>query len=350
MRILLIDDTPLSITLLQHVIKKIPEYESVAFTDPVEALDWCRDNEPDLVIVDYTMPEMNGIQFTQQFRGFVNYDSVPVLMVTTSDEISIRHKALAGGVTDFLIKPIDNSELIARARNLLTIRQAQKYLADRSYWLNDELNKATARMRLQEKEMMLSLAISAEYLIPDTSGHVQRVGLYAKHIAEIMGLSVDLQKLVYEAAPMHDIGKAGIPDDICLKTTELTSEEFELMKTHTEIGYEFMHDSSSPVLQAAAEIAYCHHEKYDGTGYPRGLQGNDIPLLSRIVTVADVFDALTTERPYRPAWSIDDASQYLRDEMGKQFDPQCVSAFFCEFEEVLMIKNTRSLRLNFRQF
>ncbi len=340
MRILLIDDTELNITLLQHLIKKIPEYESVAFTNPIKALDWCRDHEPDLVVVDYMMPEMDGIQFTQQFRGFANYEDIPVLMITANNEISVRHKALMSGVTDFLNKPLDNSEFVARARNMLALRQSQKKLIDRAAWLADEVRKATAKIREQEQETIFCLAKAAEYRDPETGAHIQRMAHYSQHIARILGLSEQQQEELLEAAPMHDIGKVGIADAILLKPGKLTPEEFELMKQHAVIGYELLSKSSSPLLKVAAEIAHTHHEKFDGSGYPRKLVGEDIPLYGRIVAVADVFDALTSARPYKRAWSIEEATQLLRDGSGKHFDPACVDAFFSEFDEILSIKNT----------
>lgn len=340
MRILLVDDTQLNITLLQHLIKKIPEYESVAFTDPIQALDWCRDNEPDLVVVDYMMPEMDGIQFTQQFRGFVNYEEIPVLMVTANNEISVRHRALDSGVTDFLNKPLDNSEFVARARNMLALRQSQKKLINKAAWLADEVRKATAKIKEQERETIFCLAKAAEYRDPETGAHIQRMAHYSKHIARVMGLTVQQQDALLEAAPMHDIGKVGIADAILLKPGKLSPAEFELMKQHAVIGYELLSNSSSPLLKVAAEIAHTHHEKFDGSGYPRGLAGEDIPLFGRIVAVADVFDALTSERPYKRAWSIEDATEFLRSGSGKHFDPVCIEAFFSDFDEILAIKNT----------
>jgi len=226
MRILLIDNTELNITLLKHLIKKIPEYESIAFTNPVKALLWCRDNEPDLVVVNYAMPEMDGIQFTQQFRGFVNNEDIPVLMVTANSDTSIRQKALASGVTDFLNKPLDNIEFITRARNMLALRQSQKALIDRAAWLDDEVRKATAKIKDQERETIFCLAKAAEYRDPETGAHIQRMAHYSKHIAHVLGLSLQKQELLLEAAPMHDIGKVGIPDAILLKPGRLTPEEF----------------------------------------------------------------------------------------------------------------------------
>lgn len=339
MRILLVDDTELNITLLQHLIKKIPDYESIAFTNPIQALEWCRENEPDLVVVDYIMPEMSGIQFTQQFRGFVSCEDIPVLMITSAEDTTARQNALLNGVTDFLNKPLDNSEFVARARNMLALRQSQKKLSNHSNWLAEEICKATTQIKAQELETILYLAKTIEYRDHRTGTHIQRVAHYAKHIAHMLGLSVQEQDLLFKATLMHDIGNVGIIKSVLLKTGKLIKEEFNLIKQHTSIGYKLLNESNSPLLQLAAEIAYTHHEKFDGSGYPQGLSGADIPLSGRIVAIADVFDALTSTRPYKNAWTIDDACQFLRDHSGAHFDAICVEAFFSEFNEILSIKN-----------
>lgn len=340
MQILIIDDTKLNITLLQFLIKKIPEYESIAFLYPQEALNWCRDHEPDLVIVDYMMPEMDGIQFTQQFRGFEGYKDIPVLMVTANNETTIRHKALISGVTDFLHKPLDNSEFVARARNMLALRQSHKKMMDHAVWLADEVRKATAKIVERERETIFCLSRAAEFRDPETGAHIERMARYSKHIAHALNLPVDQQDLLLEAAPMHDIGKVGIADAILLKPGKLTDEEFSIMKRHATIGYELLSSSNSPLLKTAAEIAHTHHEKFDGTGYPLGLTGNNIPLFGRIVAIADVFDALTSERPYKKAWGIEQACELIRNGSGSHFDPVCVDAFFGDFDAIIKIKET----------
>lgn len=340
MRILIVDDTQLNITLLQYLIKKIPEYESVAFTDPHKALDWCRDNEPDLVVVDYMMPEMDGILFTQQFRGFENFVDIPVLLVTANDETTVRHKALISGVTDFLNKPLDNSEFVARARNMLALRQNHKKLKDHATWLADEIRKATAQIVERENEIIFCLAKAAEFRNPETGAHLMRMAHYSKHIAHVLNLPIDQQGLLIGAAPMHDLGMVGIADSILLKPDILSTDEFSKVKQHAMIGYELLSSSNSPLLIAAAEIAYSHHEKFDGSGYPRGLIGNDIPLFGRIVAVADVFDALTSKRPYRKAWRVEKVVALLSENAGTHFDPICVDAFLSDFDEVMRVKQT----------
>ena len=337
MKVVLIDDAQLNVTLLQHLVRKIPDCEPMSFTDPVAGLEWCLANEPDLVVVDYMMPLMNGAELTEKFR--LHHPDIPVLMVTANHETELRHHALQIGVTDFLNKPLDNVEFLARAKNMLALRQSHKHLADRAVWLADEVGKATAKIVAQERETIFCLAKAAEYRDPETGAHIIRMAHYSKHIARVLGLSKEQQELLLEASPMHDIGKVGTPDMILLKPGKLTEQEFSIMKQHAVIGYEVLNSSSSPLLKVAAEIAHTHHEKFDGSGYPRGLKGTDIPIFGRIVAVADVFDALTSERPYKKAWSVEQASQMLRDGEGKHFDLSCVEAFFADWHEVLEIKN-----------
>lgn len=336
MKVVIIDDTQLNVTLLQHLVRKLPDCESVCFTDPVAGLDWCLKNEPDLLVVDYMMPQLSGTELTAKFR--VKFPDIPVLMVTANHETELRHQALQIGVTDFLNKPLDNTEFLARAKNMLALRQSHKNLSDRAAWLAEEVKKATAQIIEREQETIFCLARAAEYRDPETGAHIVRMAHYSKHIARMLELPVEQQDLLLEAAPMHDIGKVGTPDLILLKPGKLTDAEFSIMKEHAVIGYEVLNTSSSPLLKVAAQIALTHHEKFDGGGYPNGVKGDDIPLFGRIVAVADVFDALTSERPYKKAWSIEQATQMIRDGAGKHFDPVCVEAFFTEFDEILAIK------------
>ncbi|MBA4381618.1 MAG: two-component system response regulator [Sideroxydans sp.] len=337
MKVAVIDDAQINVTLLQHLVKKLPDCEPVCFTDPVAALAWCLENDPDLVVVDYMMPVLNGTELTKQFR--VRHPDNPVLMVTANHEVELRLDALQHGVTDFLTKPLDNAEFLARAKNMLTLRKSHKMLESRAALLAEEVRKATEKIVAQERETIFCLAKAAEYRDPETGAHIIRMAHYSRHIARVLGLSIEQQELLLEAAPMHDIGKVGTPDLILLKPGKLTPDEFSIMKQHAVIGYEVLNTASSHMLKIAAEIAHSHHEKFDGSGYPRGLKGEEIPLFGRIVAVADVFDALTSERPYKKAWSIEKATELLREGMGTHFDPSCVVAFFTDFDDVLTIKN-----------
>jgi putative two-component system response regulator len=279
------------------------------------------------------------MEFIRQFRSTPGKEDIPVLMITANDQKQIRYRALDAGASDFLTKPVDKIEFMARANNMLLLGASRKALADRATWLADEVRKATIAIVQRERETVIRLSKAAEYRDPETGAHILRMAHYSELIAKGMDLPKDQQELLLEAAPMHDIGKVGIADNILLKPGRLTPEEFEVMKQHAVFGYEILKGSSSRVLQAGAEIARGHHEKYDGSGYPTGLVGNAIPVFSRIVAVADVFDALTSERPYKKAWSLERASEHIMASSGTHFDPQCVTAFFALWEGVLEIRH-----------
>jgi putative two-component system response regulator len=222
MKVVIIDDAQLNVTLLQHLVRKLPDCEAVSFTDPVMALEWCLANDPDLVIVDYMMPQLSGTELTERFRA--RYPDTPVLMVTANHEIELRHQALQIGVTDFLNKPLDSTEFLARAKNMLTLKKSHKSLANRADWLAEEVRKATIKIVEQERETIFCLAKAAEYRDPETGSHILRMAHYSRHIARVLGLSVEQQELLLETAPMHDIGKVGTPDLILLKPGKLTAE------------------------------------------------------------------------------------------------------------------------------
>ncbi len=336
MQVLLIDDVPMNLTLLRHLVKKLPGCQALAFTAPEEALAWCGAHTPDLVVTDFMMPEISGTELVLRLRQ--RHPDIPVLMVTANHETALRHRALQSGVTDFLNKPLDTVEFLARARNMLNLRQSQRQLADRAAWLADEVRRATQRLVEQARETIVCLAKAAEHRDPETGAHILRMSHYSALIARRLGLSADQQDLLLAAAPMHDIGKVGTPDMILLKPGPLTAQEFAVMKQHTRIGWEVLRANNSPLLQKAAEIAHTHHERWDGRGYPQGLAGEAIPLFGRIVAVADVFDALTSVRPYKEAWTIEAARQYLEEESGRHFDPACVDAFLGDWPEVLAIR------------
>jgi putative two-component system response regulator len=338
MKILVIDDAQINVLLICRLLEKLENCSSLSFLDPHLALDWCQDQTPDLVLVDYMMPVMNGIEFIRRFRQFEHCQDIPVLMITANDEVALRYEALEVGANDFLIKPVDKIEFLARTKNMLALRRNQRYLENRASWLDAEVRKATLEIREREQETILRLCKAADSRDPETGAHIVRMANYSRLIAEHLGLAKEMQQMILEAAPMHDIGKVGIPDHILLKPGKLSIDEFSIMKTHASLGYQILDGSASETLQMGAQIALSHHEKFDGSGYPQGLSGNDIPLVARIVAVADVFDALTSERPYKPAWDIDRAVNFLKEGSGQHFDPQCINAFFFDFSKVMEIK------------
>lgn len=342
MNVVIVDDNIVNVTVLKVLVRQLPDCQSVEFTDPKLALDWCWRNEADLVVTDYMMPEMDGLAFFHAFREVPGCQDVPVLMVTASHETEIRHQALNEGVSDFLTKPVDRTEFLARARNMVALRRAQKAMNDHLGWLATEVSKATLAIEERERDTIFRLSKAAEYRDPETGAHVLRMAHYSRLIAENLMLTDEQCETLFHAAPMHDIGKVATPDHILLKPGSLDAQELVIMRQHASIGYEILRDSASPFLQMAAVIAVSHHEKFDGTGYPAGLSGEAIPLVGRIVAVADVFDALTSVRPYKAAWPIEQARAYLEDNAGKHFDPQCVAAFLQGWDRVLEIRNNHA--------
>lgn len=339
MDVVIVDDNEINVTLLRHLVKAIEDTKAITFTDSAAGLQYCLDNDPDLVVIDYMMPPPDGMAFIQAFRAHPGRKDTPLLMITANQDTEVRHRALTLGASDFLTKPVDKNEFRARATNMLLLRKSQKQLSDRAAWLAEEVSKATNEILVRERETIIRLSKAAEYRDPETGAHILRMANYSQVIGRNLGLSEADQTLLLDAAPMHDIGKVGTPDHILLKPGRLDPEEMEIMRQHAAIGYEILKGSPSPLLQKAAIIALSHHEKVDGSGYPGGLKGEDIPLDGRIVAVADVFDALTSERPYKKAWPVEDAVKFMHENSGSHFDPACIDAFFHNWDEIMEIKN-----------
>lgn len=328
MNILLIDDDRTNLDLFGHMLGMLDDAAIIAIASPREALQWCGSQTPDLVLVDYMMPEMDGLGFLRAFRALPGMAGIPLIMVTADVQLQVRHEALRLGANDFLTKPVNFVELNARAGNLLTLRRAQLQLADRAAWLDAAVRKATADIEAGQREAVYLLARAAELRDPDTGAHLLRMAAYAELVARNLGLPDKECALVRAAAPLHDIGKLGIPDAILLKPGKLDADELAVMRTHALIGASMLADSASPLMQAGAAIAQSHHERYDGGGYPHGLAGNDIPLYGRIVAVADVLDALTSSRPYKEGWDFARAREFMLGNSGTHFDPDCLAALF----------------------
>lgn len=337
-QVLIVDDSEINLALFEALVLKLGGVEATCLASATAGLAWAQQHAPDLIIVDYMMPELDGVQFIERLRATPGKDGVPILMITANDQKPVRYRALNAGASDFLTKPIDKVEFLARSSNLLAMGEMRRKLDDRAAWLADEVRLATAKIIERERETVIRLAKAAEYRDPETGAHILRMAHYSRLIAKGLGLSEAEQDLLLQAAPLHDIGKVGISDAILLKPGRLTEAEFDLMKQHAAYGYEILKESNSSILQAGASIALGHHEKFDGSGYPAGLSGQAIPVFCRIVAVADVFDALTSARPYKPAWSLEAAATHIRSQSGSHFDPACVAVFFEHWPEVLEIR------------
>jgi response regulator RpfG family c-di-GMP phosphodiesterase len=320
-----VDDNEMNVMLIESMAHTLG-LPINTFTHPVKACEFIKNNELDIAFVDYQMPVMNGIELTYIIRE--KHPSIPIIMITgMDDDRELKLKAIEAGATDFMNKPLNTYEFLARVKNLLKLRHYQLMHENRAKDLAREVDQAVQEVLKRELETLRVLGRASEYKDSDTNNHVRRVAFYSRLLSEKLGQSAKFQETIYHAAPLHDIGKIGIPDHVLLKPGRLTSEEFDIIKTHSEIGYNILNGSKSMYLQAGALIARSHHEKIDGSGYPLGLKGTEIPIMGRIVAVVDVFDALTCERPYKKAWPFEMAVKEIRDCIGSHFDKSIVKAF-----------------------
>jgi two-component system response regulator RpfG len=272
------------------------------------------------------MPGIDGLEFARRFRRPLLHRDVPIVLVTVVGDEPVRQAALDAGVIDFLVKPIRPRELRARCRNLLQLRQHSESVKQRALSLEQRLLSSMHEVEERERETLTRLARAIAYRDAGTSANLERVARVAGVIAEELGLFEEEVRMIELAAPLHDIGKIAIPDALLMKPGPLTEEETEVMRRHPQIGYDLLSGSQNRFIQVSATIALHHQERYDGSGYPNGLRGNAIPIEARIVAVADVFDALISERPYKRAWSMDETFAYMQDNRGILFDPACVDA------------------------
>jgi putative two-component system response regulator len=340
-KVVVVDDDKTNLMLMEMLFRSFADYEVLTFSSAVQALAALVTQDFEVAIVDYMMPEMDGVTFVRQLRTQERHADKPIVMVTADKEADVRLAALDAGAVEFLQKPIEPIEFRVRMKNLLRLSEAQRKLSDRAAWLDSEVEKATQSLREREEEIIGRLSRAAGYKDMETALHTFRVARYCSALARELGKSQEFCRDIQLAAPMHDIGKVGIGDSILGKPGALTDEEREEMKTHTLIGAEILANSTCDLLRLASEIALSHHERWDGRGYPAGKAGENIPLSGRIAAVADVFDALTTERPYKDAWPAERAFLYLREQAGRQFDPACVDAFERCKDEILDIMRSQ---------
>ncbi|WP_027892282.1 HD domain-containing phosphohydrolase [Calidithermus chliarophilus] len=327
MTILLVDDEPANVVFLERLLRKDEGLHLISTQDPREVAGLYLRHHPDLVLLDLHMPHLDGFEVLEQLQRLDrNTDLVPKVVLTADATPEARHRALSLGAKDFLTKPLDALEVLLRVKNHLETRRLHRALQGENSLLSEIVRDRTQELEAARLEVLDRLARAAEYRDDETGEHVKRVAANAARLAEALGLDFNTVDVIRHTAPLHDVGKIGISDLILKKPGKLTPEEFEVIKSHTVIGSGLLAGGRTEMLQVAERIARSHHERWDGTGYPDGLAGEAIPLEARIVSVVDVFDALTSKRPYKRAWTVEEALAELRAQAGRQFDPRIVEA------------------------
>lgn len=339
-RIFVVDDEPANLRLMEKMLGKEGYMQTVLIADPREVLPLYREQAPDLILLDINMPHLDGYEVLELLKSLNDPTPAPVIILTAQNSREHLLQALAGGARDFVTKPFDRAELVMRVRNLLEVHQAHRLVHDQKTVLEEMVHHRTQELNQSRLEVVRRLGRAAEYRDNETGLHIIRMSRYAALIAASLGWSDADCELLLHASPMHDIGKLGIPDHILLKPGKFEPDEWEIMKSHAQVGADILSDGDSVLMQLARDIALTHHEKWDGTGYPNGLAGTDIPQAARIVAVADVFDALTSSRPYKKAWSVEDSVRLVREQSGKHFDPEIVNHFLALLPEIVAIRNS----------
>jgi putative two-component system response regulator len=359
-KIMMVDDEALNIAVVAEFLKAGGYHDLVSTDDPTQALSLASRERPDAILLDLHMPHLSGFEILKLIRADPALAWVPVLILTSSTDHDQKLLALELGATDFLQKPLHYGELMARLRNILMAKAYQDQWKDYSRTLETAVRKRTAELEASRHEVIHCLARAGEFRDDDTGHHVIRVGRYARIIGQQLGFDESSLDALEQAAKLHDIGKIGVPDSILLKAGSLTAEEFEAMqkhsnygkqiiegmhkqdsaqlKQHTELGAKILDAARSPILMLAMKIALTHHERWDGSGYPLGLAGEDIPLEGRITAVADVFDALSTKRAYKPAFPLNKCFSIMGEGRGTHFDPGVLDAFFARRDEIVQIQ------------
>ncbi len=331
-RILIVDDEPVNVDLLRRLLERAGFSRIESTNDSRQALDLYVKFRPDLILLDLHMPHRDGLEVMDELNQIAEASYLPILMLTGDDTPEAKREALSRGAKDFLNKPFHSDEVLLRIGTLLETRFLYLQIQSQNQILEAKVRDRTRELEAAQIEIIERLARAAEFRDDNTGQHTERVGQMSALLARQIGLSDTQVSLIRRAAPLHDVGKIGIPDSILMKLGKLTAEEFELVKTHTTIGARILSGSRFTILRLAEEIAYNHHERWDGSGYV-GTRGSDIPLAGRIVAVADVFDALTQKRPYKAAWPVTEAIAEIDRQRGRQFDPALVDAFLRVIEQ-----------------
>ncbi|OOZ75870.1 two-component system response regulator [Solemya velum gill symbiont] len=341
-RILAVDDDARNLKLISTMIRQ-QGYDCLCVEDGHSALAAVEQYRPDLMLVDVMMPGMDGFELTQQLKANEQTRNIPIILVTALTDRDSRLQGLEAGAEEFVSKPIDRVELSIRLRNLLRLKEYSDFLSEHKSLLELQVEARTKELYETRLEVVRSLGRAAEFRDNETGLHIVRMSKISQLMAQAIGLGEKQAELILNAAPMHDIGKVGIPDSVLLKPGKLTSEEWDIMKTHTTIGHQILSgENSSDLMDMAKIIALCHHEKWDGSGYPNWLKGEAIPIEARIVALADVFDALTNDRPYKKAWSIEEALTEIDKQRNQHFESRLVNVFIDIIPQVEQISQQYS--------
>ena len=359
-RVMVVDDEPTNIKIVCRYLETAGYKQFITCSESPKAMDLIRDQQPDVILLDVMMPHVDGLAILEAVRTDPQLRYLPVIILTASNDAKTKQSALELGATDFLHKPVDPSELLPRVKNALIVKAHQDHLKRYSQELEEAVRLRTAEVEATRQDLIFCLARAAEFRDDDTGHHILRVGRYAGIIASQLGFNGKYVKLLEQAAQLHDVGKIGIPDAILLKPGKLDPEEFEVIKKHcgfgkkiilplpdaewqrlkghTNIGSRIMDIASSPVLSIASKVAVTHHEKWNGGGYPLGLAGEDIPVEGRIVAVADVYDALSSARPYKPPFPREKCLAIMQEQRGVHFDPKVLDAFIARINDVVSVQ------------
>jgi len=350
-KVLIVDDEELNRNLLESMME-LAGYDAACVSGGQAALNILEEDEFDLVLLDVMMPGMDGLETAHRIRSKFSQSDLPIIMVTALASKNDRLKAVKAGANDFVSKPVDRVELQVRSESQIKLKRMQdkikEYQANLENLVQErtkelrsaltETEKAREKILYAHRDTIHRLGVAAEFKDEDTADHIFRMSNYCKAIAEGLGLPAEQIDTIYHASPMHDVGKIGIPDAILFKPGKLDENEWKIMKEHANIGYRILSDSDSGLLQAGSVIALTHHEKWDGSGYPAGLKGDNIPISGRICAVADVFDALTSKRPYKEPFPIDKTLQIMKEGRGSHFDPGVLDIFLDRLDEIFVIK------------
>lgn len=363
-KIMIIDDEQLVIKVVRRFLQSEGYENFVTLTQSTGAVERMEQEQPDVVLLDVMMPEVSGLEILRERRRISSLQLTPFIILSGSQDLEVKQEALEHGATDFLGKPVEKIELTLRVKNSLLLKQQYKDLEVHAHELEQEVQDRTRQLERSREQILQCLARAAEYRDNETGRHVVRVGKYARVVAERLGLPREFCGQIELAAQLHDLGKIGIPDSILLNPGKLSEEEFAVMKRHCEIGREILDPFAademeelrqnksdparlpsnirSPLLVLAAKIAQTHHEKWDGTGYPLGLKGEQIPIEGRITSVSDVYDALCSVRPYKEGFSVEQALRIMLAERGTRFDPKVLDAFVDQIPRIEKIRKAYS--------